>query len=444
MKTPKYNALGRISRVALLDSAFKKAKPGTEYGIYTNTYLEKKGIIDFFIAKGIVVSVYFKEHFMYKIRAGRSGVIKDLLEFIPLPASERSVLDDWMQDYILITDNVNDAENFDLGFGRIYSQTSNRGYFQLLDTEINIIQLNEPFGANLSLDYICSGGNLQCGYHEGDDYVILGSEKHCEASPEIIARDFNVKPENVWRCKLPEESKLNDEFYHLDLYLTIVGKVRIAGELQEVVFKAKAYGDGATIVQKDLDQMFNPFFAAHTFLCPIELPLIIIPDNGGDYKMYSYNNCLVENYMDGENRIVNLYFPNYSNLIKKFADKVFASGNAFLQYNFSSAIEQTKKQLKNKNPWILPAAELLPLDNLDDLNVLDNLDDWDSADAIEKVYINIDEVVELCQKKIKKMVQLYAFSEIRFIDFDFRKLADRKAGLHCITKVTERDQVTLY
>ena len=55
----------------------------------------------------------------------------------------------------------------------------------------------------------------------------------------------------------------------------------------------------------------------------------------------------------------------------------------------------------------------------------------------------LDELVNFCQRKIEKLERTYKNCSVKFIPYDFRKLADAHAGLHCITKVTERDQVTL-
>jgi hypothetical protein len=171
-------------------------------------------------------------------------------------------------------------------------------------------QVNEKFNA----------GDVLVGCYEGADYLLFGKSAKSVYDDDRIRQIYKAR--YGFYAGLACDSQWADLYlYHVDLYMTIIGQQYNALGNKELILLAEpgdAYGNSNDFpedVRNALDELETWLKQKEKHL-PVEFEVVRIPmpvvNCGGQVFPVSYNNGIVENYVDEGHHITKLYLPKYS------------------------------------------------------------------------------------------------------------------------------------
>lgn len=309
----------------------------------------------------------------------------------------------------------------------------------------------------------CDGGNILRGRYEGRNYAIIGRKTYMQLSPDELetvlqtpkAFCFEFAPQNK------NGTPVGNLLYHLDLYLTILGPGKVCfANPPEYLFLAHAIGrqKAARDINESVAESKVLFLNSQNIpLCIfIKLPLLLfelrdLPVNS-PLKTYiaSYNNCVVENYVDeaGQRRIY-IFFPDYRMALLKLASrynrpvaenstafKITADNVADMRIQIRIAFEQIRSMFSQNAPQEkedyseYEKARYIKLFRADKDLFFDQL-----KNDIHILFNTIESGLRGLEKNL-------GLDGIFFISYPFSLIEDSRNGsLHCLTLVAERDLV---
>ncbi len=301
------------------------------------------------------------------------------------------------------------------------------------------------FSATEPLDNIFDGGNVMRGRGmDGKDYLLVGIKKYCNYETPELERDFMVAKENIFRIDLPcfYHKKREHLLFHLDLFAAIIGKCpggRFLGK--EVLFIAKGYdtdGDANYGFNKCMRKMFknlnknagDKFFA-------VEIPMIIIQIGDNKPFAYSFCNCIVENYLDEDQKhVLNVYFPRFKERVQNDYDNLKSNEEKELFEN----------QLEKFVNLLIPETQKQNIFNLAALKVFDAQElnaIMPSLDRKVKTKIQVEVIGQWVKEQLEEVGEKIG-ANVKHIAIDYEDETRLRMGaLHCRVKVIERDCVNI-
>lgn len=281
---------------------------------------------------------------------------------------------------------------------------------------------------------IAAGGNILRGRNNREDYLLIGQEEHCKLNLKELSDFFNIKKHRIFQCPISHENhEVAKTLYHLDLYIAIAGRLiwkdQSTGKFEsgEVIFYADFSGVGSSDFNIARDRSVSNLVKQSGEFRIDYLPAILI--NG---QLYSYCNCLVENYplLNGQKNVC-FYFPDYTDEFDKQEAQLKNDLDGTLLQNTYASLSILNYQYKeNKGDLLAMAASEEPADYFLPIAPITSL-----RQAAENVQQKIKDHLHDCYGVSKE--------NIHFIKNKFTTLASDKAGLHCLVKVIERDRVNL-
>lgn len=264
----------------------------------------------------------------------------------------------------------------------------------------------------------CPGGNILRGRLNGEDYLLHGYAPWKDCNPYYLSKAFHIKMSRITKV-FDDDMRGHDElFFHVDLYSTIVGPVDKEGN--ELVLLGKCDALKYPDVRKALDdleqrlqRMPSTRASDNKQFIFENLPFIVLKGSDGkiEYAL-SYNNCLVENFIDstGQRRI-RIYFPDYHDEIMHLA----------------------QESAEN---------ELIMTELIEDLIAAAYTNNMNSGiDAMQQTLRPqiTAKYLDGIHNVIRHTLAKYGITEIEFVKHDFRLNANRLGSLRCMTKVIARD-----
>jgi hypothetical protein len=282
---------------------------------------------------------------------------------------------------------------------------------------------------------VCEGGNILRGNNNGFDYILktwINTKYRTSTCTESDITDmtgvgaFNIL--NVAKTyDVPTKTRV---VFHADMYCTIVGDI---GNGRELILLADPYKEthwefinkAIRGLKRRLTKLGDcegaPKFVIGT------LPLIVINDENCKLThVFSYNNCLVENYVDENKvRIINFYFPNFQEEISNY------SGNsAKTKFTLLKAFTKQEEKLElaeaaHAKHGLANSVMAMPVHQLGTVNP--------EIDNAQK------EIISTLARIFEGIPNLK--HNVQFVRHNFRSLSQKRGGLHCIAKVIERDMI---
>jgi hypothetical protein len=447
IKTPVYSALGKITKAM----AFPTHVVHVETGMSPSHILSKYQIVikDYKKIASLLKSNNAELYLFYDSHPPGELPDKDQHENIFLyTALKATITHPWAQDLVHFAPTATELYttvccSVGITFGGANPKLPPFVYDQLVKN--NII---DP-GHYSYEPKTFPAGNAAIGFYDGNNYMIIGSSESCELTLTQLSKKFNIAPDRIFTCKVEHKGKMIENFFHLDLYLTIVGKnsKKVGEGAKELVLIAKAHGITEpynTALEKASSNLQQEMKSVH-----IErLPCIILPVNNVNC-LYSYNNCLVENYiLENGDRKLCFYLPDFSEPMQDDLKQIKGPNRIALLKEFNNALEKAIDSLGiDSNPFI--SSVLAEKEQFQNHKILrksgfqkkvtkgesEMLIDTGESEII-KLALGLQIIIE------EQLIKLGA-DDVRFIKGNFIGKAYAKGGLHCMVKVLERDLVHL-
>lgn len=283
---------------------------------------------------------------------------------------------------------------------------------------------------------VCEGGNMLRGSHNGFDYIIktwLNTKLKTTTCTEGDITKMTGVDEwgiiNVAKTHNPDTK--SRVVFHADMYSTVVGDIGGGRELILVArpykenhweFINKAMAGFKKRLRKLKYYQGAPEFVFHS------IPMVVINDNNdnvdNDEKpkighVFSYNNCLVENYVEDGTRIINFYFPDFRYELRKYASSTEEKPTQLLNaFQPGSVVEESLSSKTMAKVMGMPPHEL---------------------PAVNEEFIGcVESELKAKLHSIFKDIPNLEYN-IKFVRHNFRSLSQKRGGLHCIAKVIERE-----
>lgn len=287
----------------------------------------------------------------------------------------------------------------------------------------------------------CPGGNVQRGKHNNKDYLLAGNNDPaiCDLSEAELSRRLGVSVEDIHFAPVVCSPFYRyNFFFHLDLYAAIVGPSEAKPQTEYLL---GAYAIGAREISNfsnALNTAIATIPAKFSFIEVIPVPYVFLQGNGG-LLHYPLCNCIVENYTDSNKKhIINVYFPEFSKLLDR-------------DYNDILNIADKNKQEECINAYIASLYDAinqldvsiaeLPIPGFDKEMLYSNYSALESISMKEPWIVNaLTALKESIRQRVQQNLKNYCNGNAFFIEYDFERIAnEKKAGLHCLMKVIERD-----
>lgn len=307
--------------------------------------------------------------------------------------------------------------------------------------DLRLFMENNIFGVKTDrVNTIFDGGNILRGRYEFDDYVLIGSPEYWQMNIDETANKLSVKKEKIFQVHPSNKyCDFGKPLYHIDLYLTIAGAAKHPFyKKQEVLLLAEARGTVDSMVN-EFNSEFNKM--AHEILCfksvpflLVRLPMILWQDDSSNIHILSYNNCIVENYINEKGKhILAFHFPCYRCALEGYALELIALNRNEALIHFHNELRKLIKGdyfsvAKNMDFDAEKPAEIFAEYNRE-------VPMWD--DLNNSINIMIEEVTS----EITALCKTLGADEVCFVESKNYVTSGSAAGLHCITLVTQRDLV---
>lgn len=269
------------------------------------------------------------------------------------------------------------------------------------------------------------GGNLLFGRTGQTEYVLTRTLND-QDKDDITNNWLQMDPAHLFELYNPGMDRFNNLFYHIDLFVAIVGKT--PGTDEELVLVSEAWtgrdmdsinsilntvADG--IIGLALKDGTKPFRV-------IRLPEFILlsadnrPEN--DFVL-SYTNCIIENYIEEGRHVINVYLPDYLDNVMEYIHAFGGDG-----------ANETQREVMED--IIYPRLYYL----MNRLNISGPLERSDIGRLKSQVY----EIVLRTQQYIINLLNSQGIYNITFVRHMFTEKAGNGLGtLRCLSKVLERE-----
>lgn len=329
-----------------------------------------------------------------------------LVNYIPVNYEDPdcSVPSAWAQDCIHITSDkvlCTHANLLDSFVDVLRSHVFNTGVFKEVTAAHSLAHLQ--------------GGNVLRGKGSKGDFLLVGNPQLLAGQSDCQLRSiFNLdKSVEIIRLFDPNSPRTHENlFFHVDLYASIIGSV----DNNQWLFLANAIGKCEFEIDTEigkLNQLLAAIPSTNNMMRASYMPFIVLEDEAGKPKLaLSYNNCIIENYMQGGKQHRCIYLPDYREAL-----------NTYVVDLRMKTEPRDNKQLNfvylQGDPITAPSSR--------------------SRFQTQKQGFDLSALIENVQKNLRQNLTELGFDCVRFVRFPFYADITRLGALHCRVKVIERD-----
>jgi hypothetical protein len=281
-----------------------------------------------------------------------------------------------------------------------------------------LIQYLEPVTVTESA-MTCPEGNLLRGKNGSYEYIVKSTYRRGTCMEADVEDITGIDPDNIYSLEDSNSRGIDGKvLFHSDVYCTIAGDL---GDNKELILVADPFEESWPKFTENMKGIIRRF-RKHGRYNPTQfvigrLPLVMITD--GDRHLthaFSYNNCLVENYLDEDKvRRLYFYFPDY----REYAKPAPISPAAAIKLN--ALVEE-----KVHEPALMAGMLALAVDPHEEPAVNPPM----ISRIEEKIRMNLGSILD----EIPNLIW-----DIRFVRHDFRTSSRSRGALHCLAKVVQRN-----
>jgi hypothetical protein len=278
------------------------------------------------------------------------------------------------------------------------------------------------------------GGNFLTGRHNKKELLLVGKRSN-GLSYDVIKKHFNA--DQIYNCYNSSMEKFDKLYFHLDYYMAFVGTYPTSEEPGKDAEKPLLLTSSIdyikpSVINDPKPENPTPVLGSNAIMFEqLSIPMVVFLKPGKDQMKsdkdilfaLSYTNCIIENYIENKKRRINIYFPDFRELVTNFfqTKTTWEDHMKSLQLTIENLTSFTKENSSSK-------CEVSVLD-------FTNISKEELKEELNKFFKCLHNyLTETLSKKIHGV-------NVQFVPYNFFNLARRNGSLHCVTKVIERDMV---